>query len=68
MRKLVTDKSMVGSVDATLPAKEDVPDKTGANVLLPDLDPQRTYNVMSRRLVHKEQAKDFVQEVIEETP
>jgi len=59
---------MVESGDVTLPSEEKTPDETGVNVLLPDLDPQRTYKVMSPRLAHQEEAKDFVHEVIEEAP
>jgi hypothetical protein len=67
MRKRATEESMVESGDVTLPAEEEISDETGVNVLLPDLDPQRTYKVMSPRLAHPEQAKDFVKQVIDET-
>jgi len=67
MRKRATEESMVESGDVILPAEEEISDETGVNVLLPDLDPQRTYKVMSPRLAHPEQAKDFVKQVIDET-
>lgn len=51
-----------------MPEEEDTPEKTHVKVVLPDLDPQRTYRGMSPRLAHPEQAKDLVKEAIEETP
>ena len=68
MRKHATDESMVESGDVTLPAEAEIPDETGVNILLPDLDSQRTYKVMSPHLAQPEQAKDFVHEVTEESP
>ena len=53
--------------DVTLLEEEDIPDENGVTVLLPDLDPQRTYKVMSPRLAHPEQAKDFEEQVIDGT-
>ena len=67
MRKLATNNRIVEDPDVILPAEEDTPDQIAGEVLLPDLDPQRTYKVMSPRLAHPEQAKDFVKEVIEQT-
>lgn len=67
MRKLATNEGIVEDPDVILPAEEDTPDQIAGEVLLPDLDPQRTYKVMSPRLAHPEQAKDLVKEVIEET-
>ena len=37
------------------------------NVLVPDADAKRIPRVFSPRLVHPEQAKDFVKEIIEDT-
>jgi len=54
--------------DITFREKENIPDENGVTVLLADLDPQRAYKVMSPRLAHKNQAKDFAHEVIEEAP
>ena len=68
MRKRAKDENMVESGDVRLPVDEEIPSETGVDVLLPDLDAQRTYRVMSPRLAHKNQAKDFVHEVIEEAP
>jgi hypothetical protein len=45
--------------------EEEDASESGVMVLLPDLDPRRIYKVMSPRLVHPEQAEDFVKEVIE---
>jgi len=67
MRKRATEESMVESGDDTLPADEEISDQTGVKVLLPDLDPKRTYKVMSPRLAHPEQSKDFEKQVIDET-
>ena len=68
MKKLATHEGRVETGDVSLPSDEDIPDEGRVNILLPDLDPERTYKVMSPRLVHPEQAKDFVHEVIEGTP
>ena len=68
MKKLATHQDLVENEGVTLPANEDICDETGVTVLLRDLDPQRTYNVMSPRLAHPEEAKDFVHDVIEEAP
>ena len=67
MRKPATDESVVENGRVASPLEADVTDETTL-IVLPDLDPQRTYAVVSPRLAHKEQAKDFVLEVIEETP
>ena len=68
MKKVATHEGRVENGDVTFHEDENIPDENGVTVLLPDLDPQRTYNVMSPRLAHPEEAKDFVDEVIEETP
>ena len=47
MRKRATEESMVESGEVTLPAEEEIPDQTGVKVLLPDLDPKRTYKVIA---------------------
>ena len=67
MKKLGTNESRVENIDVASPV-EDIPGETGVSVLLPDLDPQRTYKVMSPRLAAPEQAKDFVKLLVEETP
>lgn len=65
MRKLATYEGVVENGDVTLPPDDDIPENTGVDVLLPEPDPQRTYKVLSPRLAHPEQAKDFLKEVIE---
>lgn len=67
MRKPATDESVVENGRVALPLEADVFDETTL-VVLPDLDPQRTYKVMSPRLVHPEEAKDFAKELVEESP
>jgi hypothetical protein len=63
MRKRAKDESRVESDDGI----EETLDETRVSVLLPDLDPQRTYKVMSPHLVHPEEAKDFFKELVEES-
>ena len=66
MRKLATYEGIVENGHVTLPPDTDIPEKTRVYVLVPDADAQRTYKVMSPRLAHPEQAKDFKMEVIED--
>lgn len=42
-----------------------LPEKARVYVIIPELDPKRVAHVHSPRLVHPEQAKDFVKEMIE---
>jgi len=49
-----------------LPEHVQLPDKTRVYVVIPGVDVQPAYYVGSPRLVHPEQAADFVKEVIEE--
>ena len=49
-----------------LPANVRLPEQTKVTIVLPELEAGRTYRVHSPRLVHPEQAADFVIEVIEE--
>ena len=67
MRKLATYEGVVENGHVTLPPDADIPDKTRVYILVPDADGRRTHYIGSPRLVHREQAKDFVMEVIEET-
>jgi hypothetical protein len=67
MRKYATDESVVENGRVALPLEADVSGETTV-VVLPDLDPQRTYKVMSPRLVHPKEAKDFFKELVEESP
>lgn len=43
-----------------------LPEMTKVYVVVPDAEPQRVVHLRSPRLVHPEQAKDFIKEVIEE--
>lgn len=67
MRRLATYEGVVENGHVTLPPNADIPDKTRVYVLVPDADAKRIPHVFSPRLVHPEQAKDFVKEVIEDT-
>ena len=67
MRKLATYEGVVENGHVTLPPEVDIPEKTRVYVLVPDVDAKRTYKIMSPRLAHPEQAKDFVMEVIEDS-
>ena len=49
-----------------LPEHVQLPEKTRVYVVIPGVDVQPAYYVGSPRLVHPEQAADFVKEVIEE--
>lgn len=67
MRKLATYEGIVENGHVTLPPDADIPDKTRVYVLVPDAAVYRKYKVMSPRLAHPEQAKDFELQVIDET-
>jgi hypothetical protein len=67
MRKLATYEGVVENGHVTLPPEADIPEKTRVYVLVPDADARRTYKVMSPRLAHPEQAKDFELQIIEDT-
>jgi hypothetical protein len=67
MRKLATYEGIVENGCVTLPANIDIPDRTHVYILVPDAETQRTLQVASPRLVHPEQAKDFVKQIIEDT-
>ncbi|HYR76955.1 MAG TPA: hypothetical protein VEM96_14035 [Pyrinomonadaceae bacterium] len=66
MRKLATYEGVVENGHVTLPPEADIPENTRVYVLVPDADARRTYKVMSPRLAHPEQAKDFELQVIED--
>jgi hypothetical protein len=68
MRKLATYEGIVENGRVTLPPNADIPDKTHVYVLVPDSETQRTFRIMSPRLAHPEQAKDFEKQIIENTP
>jgi hypothetical protein len=66
MGKLATYEGVVENGHVTLPPEADIPENTRVYVLVPDADAQKTYKVMSPRLAHPEQAKDFEKLVIED--
>ena len=68
MRKLATYEGIVENGHVRLPPDIQIPDETRVYVIVPDLDTQRTVHILSPRLVDRRQAKDFVKQVIEETP
>jgi hypothetical protein len=67
MRKIATYEGVVENGHVTLPSEADIPERTRVFILVPDVDPTRTYSVMSPRLAHPEDAKDFELEVIDES-
>lgn len=67
MKKLATYEGVVENGHVTLPPDADIPEKTRVSVLVPDVETLRTLHVRSPRLVHREQAKDFEMQVIEDT-
>lgn len=67
MRKIATYEGVVENGHVTLPPGADIPEKTRVYILVPDLDRKKTYKVMSPRLAHPEQARDFELEVIDES-
>lgn len=68
MRKIATYEGVIENGHVTLPPEAEIPEKTRVYVLVPDPDSRRTYKVMSPRLAHPEQAKDFELQVLEDTP
>ena len=67
MRKLSTYEGVVENGHVTLPADADIPENTRVYVLVPDANAQSTYKVMSPRLAHPDQAKDFELEVAKDS-
>jgi len=67
MSKLATYEGVVENGHVTLPPDADIPERTRVYVLVPDPDRDRTYKILSPRLVNPEQAKDFEMEVIDES-
>jgi len=67
MRKLATYEGVVENGHVTLPPDADIPERTHVYVLVPDADAHGPDKVMSPRLAHPEQAKDFELEVIEDS-
>jgi len=50
------------------PEAVQLPEQEIIHILLPELQENRKYRMMSPRLAHPEQAAEFVKEVVEETP
>jgi len=67
MRKLVTYEGVIENGHVTLPENASIPEKTQVYVLVPDGETYPAPNIASPRLAHPEQAKDFENQVIEET-
>ena len=68
MSKLATYEGIVENGHVTLPPDANIPEETHVYVLVPDPDRKRPFLIMSPRLADPSQAKDFIKEVIEETP
>ena len=66
MSKLSTYEGVVEHGHVKLPPDADIPDNTHVYVLVPNRD--NSYKIMSPRLADRSMAKDFVKEVIDETP
>lgn len=66
MRKLATYEGVVENGHVTLPPEADIPDNTRVYVLVPDAGALRTHKIMSPRLAHQEQAKDFELQIIDD--
>jgi len=64
--KVTTFEATVENGRIKLPQNVRLPDKTRVFVVVPGVDMQPAYYIGSPRLVHPEQATDFVKEVIEE--
>ncbi|OGP75089.1 MAG: hypothetical protein A2V86_10225 [Deltaproteobacteria bacterium RBG_16_49_23] len=64
--KVTTFEATVENGIIKLPEHVQLPEKTRVYVVIPGVDVQPAYYARSPRLVHPEQAADFVKEVIEE--
>ena len=67
--KVVTYEGVVENGQVRLPAAVTLPEKAKVYVVVPgsfDMEVQRVPKIASPRLVHPEQAADFVKEVVEE--
>ena len=67
--KVVTYEGVVENGQVRLPAAVTLPEKAKVYVVVPgvfDMEVQRVPKIPSPRLVHPEQAADFVKEVVEE--
>ena len=66
--KVTTFEAIVENGSIKLPENLRLPEKTRVYIVVPGLDLQPAYYIGSPRLVHPEQAADFVKEVTEEAP
>jgi hypothetical protein len=67
--KVTTYEGVVENGQVRLPAGVTLPEKAKVYVVIPgvfDMEVQRVPKIASPRLVHPEQAADFVKEVVEE--
>lgn len=64
--KVATYEGIVQDGTVRLPDEVNLPDNTKVYVVVPSLEAGRAVHLRSPRLVHPEQAKDFVKEVVEE--
>ena len=70
---VLTYEGVVEDGRVRLPAGVELPEKTKVYVVVPEalLEvelPSRVAHIYSPRLVHREQAADFIKEVVEEKP
>lgn len=61
-----TIEGIVENGQIRLPAAVRLPERTKVSVVIPDVEVQTVAYIGSPRLVHPEQAVDFIKEVIEE--
>jgi hypothetical protein len=66
--KASTDEVIVENGQFAPPEAVQVPEQEIIHILLPELEENRTYRMMSPRLAHPEQAAEFVMKVTEEPP
>lgn len=64
--KGATYEGIVENGNVRLPDDIHLPESTRVYVVVPDVEPRRIVHLRSPRLVHPEQAKDFIKKVIEE--
>ena len=64
---VTTIEGVVENGQIRLPAAVRLPERTKVYVVIPDVEVQTTAYIGSPRLVHPEQAVDFIKEVIEES-
>lgn len=65
---IATFEAVVENGQIRLPVDVRLPEKSKVYVIAPDVELKPTAAVVSPRLAHPEQAKDFEMEVVEEKP